>query len=76
MKESNGKFTMLTRPCIFTEKTEKRSDQGDILLTDFKPIRYRFEKGNANRYVTARLFHDGRGRRPVDRKPRWPEPVE
>ena len=34
MNESNGKFTMLTRPVIFTEKTEPLGDQGDILLAD------------------------------------------
>ena len=34
MNESNGKFTMLTRPVIFTEKTEVLGDQGDILLAD------------------------------------------
>jgi HK97 family phage major capsid protein len=35
MSESNGKFTMLTRPVIFTEKTEPLGDKGDILLADF-----------------------------------------
>lgn len=35
MSEKNGKFTILTRPVIFTEKTEVVGDQGDILLADF-----------------------------------------
>jgi HK97 family phage major capsid protein len=35
LKESNGKFSMLTRPVIFTEKTETLGSQGDILLADF-----------------------------------------
>jgi HK97 family phage major capsid protein len=35
LNESNGKFTMLTRPVIFTEKTPKLGDKGDILLADF-----------------------------------------
>jgi len=35
MSERDGKFTILTRPVIFTEKTEKLGDQGDILLADF-----------------------------------------
>ncbi|HUV58953.1 MAG TPA: phage major capsid protein [Desulfatiglandales bacterium] len=34
MKESNGNFTMLTRPVIFTEKTEVLGDEGDIILAD------------------------------------------
>jgi HK97 family phage major capsid protein len=35
MKENNGKFSILTRPVIFTEKTEVLGDQGDALLADF-----------------------------------------
>lgn len=35
LKESNGGFSMLTRPVIFTEKTETVGSQGDILLADF-----------------------------------------
>jgi len=35
LKESDGKFSILTRPVIFTEKTEVLGDQGDILLADF-----------------------------------------
>lgn len=35
MSESNGVFKILTRPVIFTEKTEKLGDKGDIMLCDF-----------------------------------------
>jgi len=35
MTESNGEFKILTRPCIFTEKTEPLGDRGDIMLADF-----------------------------------------
>jgi len=32
---SNGQFTILTRPVIFTEKTETLGSEGDIVLADF-----------------------------------------
>ncbi len=35
MKESNGQFSILTRPVLFTEKTEPLGTKGDILLADF-----------------------------------------
>lgn len=35
MTESNGQFYILTRPVIFTEKTEPIGDKGDIMLADF-----------------------------------------
>lgn len=35
MTESNGQFKMLTRPCVFTEKTETLNTKGDIMLCDF-----------------------------------------
>jgi HK97 family phage major capsid protein len=35
MTESNGVFKILTRPCVFTEKTEPLGDKGDIMLCDF-----------------------------------------
>nr|MBC8284654.1 phage major capsid protein [Nitrospinota bacterium] len=34
LTETNGEFKILTRPVIFTEKTEVLGDQGDILLAD------------------------------------------
>lgn len=35
LSEKNGQFTILTRPVIFTEKTEVLGSQGDVLLADF-----------------------------------------
>jgi HK97 family phage major capsid protein len=35
MTESNGVFKILTRPVIFTEKTEALGNRGDIMLCDF-----------------------------------------
>jgi HK97 family phage major capsid protein len=35
LRETDGSFSMLTRPVIFTEKTETLGTQGDILLADF-----------------------------------------
>jgi len=35
MTESNGVFKILTRPVIFTEKTEALSSRGDVMLCDF-----------------------------------------
>lgn len=35
MSETSGKFTILSRPVIFTEKTEPLGTKGDIMLCDF-----------------------------------------
>lgn len=35
MTESNGQFRILTRPVLFTEKTETLGSRGDIMLCDF-----------------------------------------
>ncbi len=35
MTESNGQFKILTRPVLFTEKTEVLGNKGDIMLCDF-----------------------------------------
>jgi HK97 family phage major capsid protein len=35
MSESNGQFYILTRPVLFTEKTETLGSKGDIMLCDF-----------------------------------------
>jgi HK97 family phage major capsid protein len=34
MTETNGEFKILTRPVVFTEKTEVLGDKGDIVLAD------------------------------------------
>ena len=35
MDEKAGKFTLLTRPLIFSEKMDPLGSQGDLLLADF-----------------------------------------
>jgi HK97 family phage major capsid protein len=35
LRETDGGFQMLTRPVIFTEKTETLGSEGDIMLADF-----------------------------------------
>jgi len=35
MTESNGVFKILTRPVVFTEKTETLGNKGDVMLCDF-----------------------------------------
>ena len=34
LSETNGEWKILTRPVVFTEKTEKLGDKGDIILAD------------------------------------------
>jgi HK97 family phage major capsid protein len=34
LSETNGEWKILTRPVIFTEKTEKLGDKGDVILAD------------------------------------------
>ncbi len=34
LSQENGQFSMLTRPCIFSEKLPKLGDKGDIILVD------------------------------------------
>ena len=79
MSETNGKFTMLTRPVIFTEKTEPLGDKGDIVLADLSQYviglrsEMRFEMSIHAHFSTdevlARLIerHDG--------QPLWNEPL-
>jgi HK97 family phage major capsid protein len=79
MSESNGKFTMLTRPVIFTEKTETLGTKGDIMLADLSQYviglrsEMRFDLSIHVAFSTdevlARLIerHDG--------QPLWNEPL-
>ncbi len=79
LNQSNGLFTMLTRPVIFTEKTEKLGDRGDIMLCDFSQYvvglrsEMRFDLSIHVAFATdellARLIerHDG--------QPLWSEPL-
>jgi HK97 family phage major capsid protein len=71
MTENNGQFRILTRPVIFTEKTEILGSKGDILLADFSQYvvglrqDMRFDLSGHVHFVTdemmARLIerHDG-----------------
>jgi HK97 family phage major capsid protein len=79
MSETDGKFTMLTRPVIFTEKTEPLGAKGDIMLADFSQYvvglrsEMRFDTSIHVHFDTdellARLIerHDG--------QPLWNEPL-
>lgn len=55
MSETNGKFTMLTRPVLFTEKTETLGTQGDILLADLS--QYCIGLRNEMRFDTSIHVH-------------------
>lgn len=79
MSETDGKFSMLTRPVIFTEKTEPLGAKGDIMLADFSQYvvglrsEMRFDTSIHVHFDTdellARLIerHDG--------QPLWDEPL-
>lgn len=79
MSESDGTFKILTRPVIFTEKTEKLGDRGDIILADFSQYvvglrgEMRFDQSIHAHFTTdellARLIerHDG--------MPLWDSPL-
>jgi len=79
LNESNGSFTMLTRPVVFTEKTESLGTQGDILLVDFSQYciglrsEMRFDMSIHVGFTTDELYarlierHDG--------QPLWDEPL-
>jgi len=79
MTESNGQFKMLTRPVVFTEKTEPLGSKGDIMLCDFSQYvvglrqGLRFDTsihvGFTTDELLARLIerHDG--------MPLWSEPL-
>lgn len=79
MKESDGQFYILTRPVIFTEKTETLGSKGDIMLADFSQYAVglrqgmRFDTsihvGFTSDELYARLIerHDG--------QPLWDEPL-
>lgn len=79
MTESNGQFSILTRPVIFTEKTEKLGDLGDIMLCDFSQYvvglreGMRFDTSIHAAFTTDEILsriierHDG--------QPLWNEPL-
>ena len=79
MNETDGVFRMLTRPVLFTEKTEKLGERGDLRLVDFSQYvvglrsDMRFDLSIHAQFSTdelmARLIerHDG--------QPLWSEPL-
>jgi len=79
MSESNGEFTILTRPVLFTEKTETLGTKGDIMLCDFSQYiiglrqGMRFDTSIHPGFLTDELYarlierHDG--------QPLWGEPL-
>ena len=79
MTESAGAFRMLSRPVIFTEKTETLGEKGDLMLIDFSQYvvglrsEMRFDLSIHAQFETdelmARLIerHDG--------QPVWSEPL-
>ena len=79
LSESNGTWKILTRPVIFTEKTEKLGDLGDIILADLSQYvvglrsEMRFDTSIHVHFATdellARLIerHDG--------QPLWDSPL-
>jgi len=77
LSESNGTWKLLTRPVIFTEKTETLGSQGDILLADFsqyvaglrQDIRFDVSKD----YAFASDESYGRLIARVDGQPLWDE---
>ena len=79
LNESNGQFSMLTRPVVFTEKTEKLGDLGDIMLCDFS--QYIVGLRNEMRFDTSIHVHFGTDElvsRLIERhdgQPLWDEPL-
>ena len=79
LNQANGQFTILTRPVIFTEKTENLGDKGDIMLADFSQYvvglrgEMRFDTSIHVGFTTDELYarlierHDG--------QPLWNEPL-
>jgi HK97 family phage major capsid protein len=57
MTESNGQFSILTRPVIFTEKTETLGNKGDLMLCDFSQYVVGLREGM--RFDTSIQRHDG-----------------
>ena len=79
MTESNGAFRMLTRPVLFTEKTESLGSKGDIALCDFS--QYVVGLRNDMRFETSIHVHfetDGLLSRIIERhdgQPLWDSPL-
>jgi HK97 family phage major capsid protein len=79
MTESDGSFKILTRPVIFTEKTEALGTKGDIMLCDFSQYivglrsGLRFETSTGPGFSTDEIYARLISR--VDGMPLWDEPL-
>jgi len=79
LSESNGVFKVLTRPVIFTEKTEPLGDRGDVMLCDFSQYiagvrkEFRFEKSIHVGFTEDTSY--GRLITRMDGQPLWDEPL-
>lgn len=79
LQESNGIWTVLTRPVIFTEKTETLNTKGDVLLADLTQYvvglrkEMRFETSIHMGFTTDESH--GRLITRVDGQPLWNEPL-
>ena len=75
LQESNGGYTLLTRPVFFTEKVPTLGEEGDISLIDFS----QFSIGLRKQVVLQKSIHPGftsdtayyRGILRADGMPRW-----
>ena len=77
MKESNGKFSILTRPVIFTEKAQILGTAGDIMLCDMSQYLVglrsdiRLDTSKHVAFSSDELYYRGVVR--VDGQPAWNE---
>ena len=77
MKESNGKFSILTRPVIFTEKAQTLGTAGDIMLCDLSQYiiglrsDIRLDTSKHVAFSSDELYYRGLLR--VDGQPAWNE---
>jgi HK97 family phage major capsid protein len=79
LSEANGTWQILTRPVVFTEKTEKLGDAGDIILADFSQYvvglrsEMRFDTSIHVHFETDELL--GRLIERHDGQPLWESPM-
>ncbi|MCL5270581.1 MAG: phage major capsid protein [bacterium] len=79
LSETNGQFSILTRPCVFSEKMAELGDAGDVLLADFS----RYAIGLRRDVSLEKSVHvgwqtDQVGYRTiirVDGRPLWPDAI-
>ncbi len=79
MKESNGSFSILTRPVIFTEKLPELGTKGDIILADLSQYYVgltqdiRIDTSKHVGFASDELYFRAICR--VDGQPSWDEPL-